>query len=41
MLDGDKNRIEEALKIWRELAHKDPETYLPHVAAALNNLAAC
>ena len=29
---------EEALKIYRELAQKDPETYLPYVAMTLNNL---
>ena len=29
---------EEALKIYRELAQKEPETYLPYVAATLNNL---
>ena len=29
---------EEALKIYRELAEKEPETYLPYVAATLNNL---
>ena len=29
---------EEALNIYRELAEKEPETYLPYVAATLNNL---
>ena len=29
---------EEALKIYRELAEKEPETHLPYVAATLNNL---
>ena len=28
----------EALKMFRELANKEPETYLPYVAATLNNL---
>jgi tetratricopeptide (TPR) repeat protein len=28
----------EALKIYRELAQKEPETYLPQVAITLNNL---
>ena len=30
--------IEEALKIRRELAQKNPEVYLPDVALTLNNL---
>ena len=30
--------IEEALKTYRQLAKKQPETYLPHVAATLNDL---
>src|SRR5260221_559146 len=45
ILDSDKNRMkdarkkyEEALKIYRELAQKDPEIYLPYVATMLNNL---
>jgi tetratricopeptide (TPR) repeat protein len=29
---------EEALKIYHELAQKEPETYLPYLAATLNNL---
>jgi hypothetical protein len=29
---------EEALKIYRELVKKEPETYLPYVVATLNNL---
>src|SRR6478672_9361149 len=44
-LDSAQNRLgearkesEEALKIYRELAQKEPETYLPYVAATLNNL---
>jgi tetratricopeptide (TPR) repeat protein len=30
--------LQEALKIYRELAGKNPENYLPHVAMTLNNL---
>jgi hypothetical protein len=30
--------IEEALKTYRELAEKEPETYLPNIAATLNDL---
>ena len=44
-LDIDQNRMEEArkeyeeaLKIYSELAQKNPETYLPYVAMTLNNL---
>ena len=33
-----RTESEEALKIYRELAQKEPETYLSHVAATLNNL---
>jgi len=29
---------EEALKIYRDLTQKEPETYLPYVAATLSNL---
>jgi hypothetical protein len=36
--DRDQNRIEEALKTYRELAQKDPQTFLPEVALTLNNL---
>jgi tetratricopeptide (TPR) repeat protein len=43
--DGDQNRMEdarkeyeEALSTYRQSAQKDPETYLPYVAATLNNL---
>src|SRR6267154_725368 len=43
--DRDQNRIEDArreyeesLKTYRKLAQKDPEAYLPSVAATLNNL---
>ena len=45
VLNSDQNRMEEtrkeqegALKIYRELAQKDPETYLPEVAQMLNSL---
>ena len=45
LLDDEQNRwgearkeAEEAQKIYRELAQKEPETYLPHVAITLNNL---
>ena len=30
--------MEESLKTYRDLAKKEPETYLPHVAATLNDL---
>src|SRR5258708_31078368 len=33
-----RNEYEEALKTYRELAQKNPETYLPYVAMTLNNL---
>ena len=46
VLDSDQKRMEaarkgfeEALKICRELAKKNPDTYLPDVARTLNNLA--
>src|SRR5262249_5300607 len=45
LLDADQNRPEaarngydEALKIYRELAQKNPDTYQPDVAMTLNNL---
>ena len=45
MLNSDQNRMEEtrkeheeALKTYRELAEKEPETYLPEVAQTLNDL---
>ena len=45
VLDSERNRIEEtrreheeALKTYRELAQKEPETYLPEVAQTLNDL---
>src|SRR5262249_21029748 len=45
VLNSDQNRMEEtrkeheeALKTYRELARKEPETYLPKVAQTLNNL---
>src|SRR6476646_6327416 len=44
VLNSDQNRMEEtrkeheeALKTYRELAQKEPETYLPYVATTLNN----
>ena len=33
-----RKEYEEALKIYRELAQKEPNIYLPYVAATLNNL---
>ena len=36
--EGIRREYEEALKTYRELAKKEPEIYLPHVAASLNNL---
>jgi hypothetical protein len=33
-----RREYEEALKTYRELVKEEPETYLPHVAATLNNL---
>jgi tetratricopeptide (TPR) repeat protein len=33
-----RKKYEEALKTYRELAQKNPETYLPDVAMTLNNL---
>src|SRR5215510_14108504 len=33
-----RRELEESLKTYRELAKKEPETYLPHVAATLNDL---
>ena len=45
VLSSDQNRMEEtrkehkeALKSYRKLAQKEPETYLPYVAQTLNNL---
>src|SRR4029077_17243856 len=45
VLNSDQNRMEEtrkeheeALKTYRELAQKEPDTYLPEVAQTLNNL---
>src|SRR5260370_42206592 len=41
MLNSDQNRRkehEEALKTYRELAEKEPDTYLPEVAQTLNDL---
>jgi tetratricopeptide (TPR) repeat protein len=36
--DESRRGTEEALKTYRELAEKEPETYLPNVAATLNDL---
>ena len=33
-----RTELEESLKTYRDLAKKEPETYLPHVAATLNDL---
>ena len=38
ILEGTPSRLEEALKIYRELAQKEREIYLPYVAITLNNL---
>ena len=45
VLNSDQNRMEEtrkeheeALKTYRELAEKEPDTYLPEVAQTLNDL---
>ena len=45
VLNSDQTRMEEtrkedeeALRTYRELAQKEPETYLPEVAQTLNNL---
>jgi hypothetical protein len=45
VLNSDQNRMEEtrkeheeALKTYRQLAQKEPETYLPEVAQTLNDL---
>jgi tetratricopeptide (TPR) repeat protein len=37
-LEDARKALEETLKTYRELAEKNPETYLPDVALALNNL---
>jgi tetratricopeptide (TPR) repeat protein len=37
-MDDARKEYEESLKTFRELARKDPETYLPDVAMTLNNL---
>jgi tetratricopeptide (TPR) repeat protein len=37
-MDEARNEYEEALKTYRGLAQKDPNTYLPDVAMTLNNL---
>jgi hypothetical protein len=37
-MEETRGEYEESLKTYRELAKKEPETYLPYVAATLNNL---
>ena len=37
-MEETRKEHEEALKIYRQLAQKEPETYLPEVAQTLNNL---
>jgi len=37
-MDDAREVYERALKSYRELARENPETYLPYVAATLNNL---
>ena len=37
-MNNARTEYEEALKIYRDLAQKEPKTYLPYVAATLNNL---
>ena len=37
-MEETRREYEESLKTYRELAKKEPETYLPYVAATLNNL---
>jgi tetratricopeptide (TPR) repeat protein len=37
-MEETRKEHEEALKTYRELAQKEPETYLPEVAQTLNNL---
>jgi hypothetical protein len=36
--DETRGEYEDSLKTYRELAKKEPETYLPNVAATLNDL---
>src|SRR5260221_16355 len=38
LIEKGRKEYEEALKIYRELARKNPETYLPYVTTMLNNL---
>jgi len=38
-IDSAIKNYQEALKVYRELANKNPRTYLPYVATTLNNLA--
>ena len=33
-----RRELEESLKTYRDLGKKEPETYLPHVAAMFNDL---
>ena len=37
-MEETRREYEESLKTYRELAKKEPENYLPHVAATLNDL---
>ena len=37
-MEAGRKEYEEAVKIYRELAEKNPENYLPEVAQMLNNL---
>jgi nephrocystin-3 len=37
-MEAARKEYEEAVKIYRELAEKNPENYLPEVAQMLNNL---
>jgi tetratricopeptide (TPR) repeat protein len=37
--DDARRHYQEALESYRQLAQRDPNTYLPYVAATLNNLA--
>src|SRR5258708_21470076 len=37
-MEGARREIQESLNIYRSLAQKDPDSYLPYVAATLNDL---
>lgn len=37
--DDARRKYEEALQSYRQLAQREPGTYIPYVAATLNNLA--